>query len=201
MNDNSSAFPRWYPRPKKGATPRHAGQRVVAFIGVPGSGKSTLAQSFDPKAGWITITLDDLRQAIWPPHRRIYWDVRGAGNVELDHSAQRLLHAVNQSALNTALYEGFSVVLPDTHIRVSAFRRDLEIVADHGINIEWKLFKVPLEELIARNVKRGQTDPSHQVPNNVLLEAYQDLWSDEAWWRQLPSDQVEIITQGESEAA
>ena len=175
------------PAVKAGAAPRYAGQRAVAFIGVPGSGKSTLAAGYKAPA-WIHLTLDDLRQTMWPPGRRTYWDVARAS--EMGAHAQRLLHAVQQTALNTALYEGFNVVLPDTHLRLSAFRREWEIVAEHGITIEWKLLDVSWETLLMRNETRP---PEHRLPADVLHAAFTDMWADDAWWRRLPSHQIEVI--------
>jgi hypothetical protein len=29
--------------------------------------------------GWIHLTLDDMRQALWPPDRQMYWEVRRRG--------------------------------------------------------------------------------------------------------------------------
>lgn len=165
------------------------GQRVVAFIGVPGSGKSTEARRYRPQDGWVHLTLDDFRQAIWPPHRRVYWEVREG---YLDHAAQSLLHAVQQEALRTALVEGFNVVLPDTHLRLSAFEKELRIIADFGIEIEWKLFDIPWPVLFERNKTRPE---EHRLPATVLLDSFKAMWAPDAWWRALPSHQIQIIKQ------
>lgn len=50
--------------------------------------------------GWVHLTLDDLRQALWPPHRQVYWQVRMGSH---DKEAQDLLHHVKAVALETAL--------------------------------------------------------------------------------------------------
>ena len=52
---------------------------MVGLIGCPGVGKSTYARRFDPLDGWVHLTLDDLRQALWPPDRQVYWEVRRQG--------------------------------------------------------------------------------------------------------------------------
>lgn len=165
-------------------------QRVVGFIGCPGSGKSTRAQAFDPRAGWVHLTLDDLRQALWPPHRQVYWEMREGG---FDTSAQQVLHRVKEEALDAALTQGFSVVMADTHLMRPVFERELQIVARHGLDVAWTLLDVPWEVLAERNARRGLADPSHRVPDAVLAHAYAALWADDAWWRALPSDQLEIV--------
>lgn len=169
------------------AAPPRAGQRVVAFIGVPGSGKTTRAAVYQAPA-WVHLTLDDLRQTMWPPGRRTYWDVARASPT--GRNAQRLLHAVQQEALRTALAEGFNVVLPDTHLRLSAFERELEIVAEHGIEIEWKLLDVSWATLFERNKTRPV---EHQLPATVLHDAFKAMWAPDAWWRRLPPNQIEVL--------
>lgn len=39
------------------------------------------------------------------------------------------------------------------------FEEELDVVARHGLPIEWKLFDVPWEVLQARNEARGAVDP------------------------------------------
>jgi predicted kinase len=165
-------------------------QRVVGMIGCPGAGKTTYARRFDPLDGWVHLTLDDLRQALWPPDRQVYWEVRRGG---WDRQAHRLLHEAKVSALNAALAQGFSVVMADTHLTRAVFEGELEVIGRHGLSVEWKVFDVSWEVLRARNDERGALDPSHRQPETVLRFAYDAFTAPEAWWRTLPSDQVEII--------
>ncbi|MGF3023100.1 AAA family ATPase [Methylobacterium aquaticum] len=165
-------------------------QRVVGLIGCPGAGKTTYARRFDPLDGWVHLTLDDLRQALWPPDRQVYWQVRRGGR---DRQAQQLLHAVKVAALETALSQGFSVVMADTHLTRAVFEREIDVIGRHGLSTEWKVFDVPWEVLQARNEERGAFDPSHRQPETVLRLAYDAFHAPDAWWRTLPSDQVELI--------
>jgi len=170
--------------------PDPGAQRVVGLIGCPGVGKSTYARRFDPLDGWVHLTLDDLRQALWPPDRQVYWEVRRGG---WDTQAHRLLHAVKVAALDTALAQGFSVVMADTHLTRAVFEGELEVVDRYGLSVEWKVFDVPWEVLWTRNEQRGALDPSHRQPETVLRFAYDAFHAPDAWWRLLPRDAVEVI--------
>lgn len=161
-------------------------QRIIATIGAPRSGKSTFAGTFDPNE-WITVTFDDLRQTLWPPHRRIYWTVREGPNGD---RAQKLLHHVKSSAIHFALDCGFSVVAPDTHLKLE-YAESLKRIADlHSVTIEWKVLEVPFEVLKDRNNKSDES-LGHKVPDYILENTYNDLWAPDAWWR--GEKNVEII--------
>ncbi|MCJ2127299.1 AAA family ATPase [Methylobacterium sp. E-045] len=165
-------------------------QRVVGLIGCPGAGKTTFARRFDPLDGWVHLTLDDLRQSLWPPDRRVYWQIRQGSQ---EDGAGEVLHRVKEAALEAALANGFSVVMADTHLARPVFERELTIVARHGLTVEWKVFDVPWDVLKARNAERGRVDPSHRQPEEVLRFAYDAFGSPDAWWRGLPPEQVEIL--------
>ncbi|KQP69954.1 hypothetical protein ASF41_19960 [Methylobacterium sp. Leaf111] len=165
-------------------------RRVVGLIGCPGSGKTTYARRFDPLDGWVHLTLDDFRQALWPPDRQVYWQLRQGSH---DDAARDVLHRVKEAALEAALAHGFSVVLADTHLTRPVFERELGIVARHGLVVAWKVFDVPWEVLTARNEERGRIDPSHRQPEAVLRFTYEAFRAPDAWWRTLPPEQVEIL--------
>lgn len=165
-------------------------QRVAGLIGCPGAGKTTYARRFDPLDGWVHLTLDDLRQALWPPDRHVYWQVRHG---VWDRQAHHLLHAVKVAALDTALTDGFSVVMADTHLTRAVFEGELGVIDRHSLTVEWKVFDVPWKMLLARNAARGAVDPSHLQPEDVLRFTYDAFHAPDAWWRMLPPDQVEFV--------
>jgi len=152
-------------------------QKVIGTIGCPGSGKSTLSLTLNPLE-WVTITLDDWRQALFPPHRRTYWDVRAKGK---DKEAQALLHHVQQSAVVGALDLGWNVFLADTHIVKPDFQEELEIIEHFGIEIHWVVLSVPQGVLVKRNNMRDKV--SMQVPESILIQRYNEMWAEDAWWR------------------
>jgi predicted kinase len=171
------------------APPRR--QRVVGLIGCPGAGKTTYArQFFDPMKGWVHLTLDDLRQTFWPPDRHVYWQVR---RTSWDEEARTLLHGMKVAALDAALAAGFSVVMADTHLTREVFEAELQVIARHGLAVEWKVFDLSWETLLARNEARGGVDPSHRQPETVLRLAYNAFYAPDAWWRSLPHAQVEFV--------
>lgn len=175
----------------EGGDTHRSHQRVVGLIGCPGSGKTTYARRYDPLDGWVHLTLADLRQALWPPDRQVYWQVRKGSH---DEGARLVLHSVKEAALEAALAAGFNVVLADTHLTKAVFARELEIVSRYKIIIEWKFFDVPWDVLHVRNEERGAIDPAHRQPENVLRLAYDAMRASDAWWRALPLEQIEIIT-------
>jgi len=165
-------------------------QRVVGLIGCPGAGKTAYARRYDPLQGWVHLTLDDLRQTFWPPDRHVYWQVRRTG---WDEEAHGLLHGIKVAALDAALAAGFSVVMADTHLTREAFEAELQVIERYGLAVEWKVFDLSWETLLARNEARGSNDPSHRQPEAILRLTYNAFRSPDAWWRLLPSDQVELI--------
>ncbi len=168
--------------------------RVIGTIGVPGSGKTTYANGFDRRE-WVTLELDNLRAAFWPPTKRVYWDLL-QGPVAA--SASRVLHAAHEAALRAALTEGFNVLLPNTHAQPAKFRGDLEVIAEFGVTVEWKLFDVPLPELLARNARRPEAD---RLNPDAVAFYHTKIWAEDAWWRSLPAAELEIIRHEEREAA
>lgn len=170
------------------ASPRR--QRVVGLIGCPGAGKTTYARRYDPLQGWVHLTLDDLRQTFWPPDRQVYWQVRRTG---WDEKARGLLHNVKVAALDAALAAGFSVVMADTHLTQEVFEAELQVIERYGLSVEWKVFDLSWEMLLARNEERGRIDPSHRQPETVLRLAYDIFHAPDAWWRALPQAQVEFV--------
>ncbi len=134
--------------------------------------------------------LDDLRQTFWPPDRQVYWQVR---RTAWDEEARRLLHGVKVAALDAALAAGFNVVMADTHLTREVFETELQVIERHGLSVEWKVFDISWEMLLARNEVRGEVDPSHCQPEYVLRLAYDAFRASDAWWRSLPPDQVELI--------
>lgn len=160
--------------------------RVVATIGCPGSGKSTMSLSYDPSE-WLVLTLDDWRSALWPPHRRVYWEVRGT---KKGPQAQRVLHDVQTYAIRSGLRNGWNLFLADTHVNPKAFYEYVAEVRKANVLIEWKFLDVPKDVILERN----QTRPVDQrLPDDILERIYNDLWKEDAWWRQIPSEQIEFI--------
>ncbi|MET3410117.1 putative kinase [Methylobacterium sp. 1030] len=136
------------------------------------------------------LTLDDLRQTFWPPDRQVYWQVR---RTDWDERARRLLHGVKVAALDAALAAGFSVVMADTHLTREVFEAELQVIERYGLTVEWKVFDLSWEMLLARNEERGRIDPSHRQPKTVLRLAYDAFHAPDAWWRALSHAQVEFV--------
>ncbi|SDM28948.1 hypothetical protein SAMN05216360_101449 [Methylobacterium phyllostachyos] len=110
-----------------------------------------------------------------------------------DDGARQLLHGVKVAALDAALAAGFNVVMADTHLTREVFKAELQVIERYGLSVEWKVFDLSWEMLLARNEARREIDPSHCQPEYVLRLAYEAFRASGAWWRSLPVDQVELI--------
>jgi predicted kinase len=166
--------------------PPFDGQEVVATIGCPGSGKSTASLKLDPEK-WITLTLDDFRTALWPPHRRVYWDVRAG---DRGPQAQATLRNLYTNSICAGLDNGWNLFLADTHIKPSAFMHNVDVIRSYGLVVKWKLFRTPYEIIMERNKTRPI---DHRLPENVLEDLYKEMWREDAWWKSIPKDQIEVV--------
>ncbi|SEH25755.1 hypothetical protein SAMN02799636_00225 [Methylobacterium sp. 275MFSha3.1] len=110
-----------------------------------------------------------------------------------DEEARGLLHSVKVAALDAALAAGFSVVMADTHLTREVFKAELQVIERYGLSVEWKVFDLSWKMLLARNEERGRIDPSHRQPETVLRLTYDAFRAPDAWWRSLPSSQVEYV--------
>ncbi|WP_244413143.1 hypothetical protein [Methylobacterium radiotolerans] len=73
------------------------------------------------------------------------------------------------------------------------FEAELQVIERYGLLVDWKVFDLSWEMLLARNEARREIDPSHYQPEYVLRLAYEAFRASGAWWRSLPTDQVELI--------
>ena len=72
------------------------------------------------------------------------------------------------------------------------FEAELEVVERYGFSVEWKVFDLSWNILLARNEARREIDPSHCQPEYAVLLAYEAFLASGAWWRSLPADGVEL---------
>jgi adenylate kinase family enzyme len=165
-------------------------QRIIATIACPGAGKSTYANKICEKDpyNWTVHTFDDWRAALWPPHRRIYYDVRAS---DRGPNAQKLLHSIHYHSIIASLNNGFNVVAADTH-RIESYADSLGDISNmFDIDIEWKFFDVPFSVLYVRNLARAKNQ-GHKLPDDKLKEFYDAVNSPDAWFRNRPIN-LEVI--------
>jgi hypothetical protein len=60
-----------------------------------------------------------------------------------DDETGDVLHQIEKASLEAALEKRLSVVMADTHLTRPVFERELGIVVQHGLTVEWKVFDVP----------------------------------------------------------
>lgn len=155
-------------------------QRVIMTVGCPGSGKTTFARSLDPMR-WITMSLDDFRAALWGSKKAYHRIVNTDDDPSATHALKMMLHEAYFRVLKTALVEGWSVCMANTHLDYRSFRRELGMMRRLGIFPTLRVYsEITLDELIRRNAERPECD---RVPVSYLIERFAALHDPDAWWR------------------
>ena len=147
-------------------------QHLLILIGISGSGKSTFAKQFvRDNPTYLRLNRDDLRRSLLsvPLGEFWTWDEKPKYRIE------RLVTAMLESALKTALDSGWNVVLDNTHLRqktISEILKDAESQASakQPLEVSFQLIDVPLETAIERD--RQRTD---SVGERVIREQYSRL--------------------------
>ena len=127
---------------------------VIINIGVPASGKSTWTAEFIKKnPGWVKVGRDDFRYML-----------KGVGFCE-PKVEKMITYMVNQ-AIVTALSNKFSVVVDNTHLKISAINEVKHLVKDYA-NVRYMVFEAPLKTLLERDAAREKS-----VGKDVVTRMY-----------------------------
>lgn len=123
--------------------------------GVPASGKSTRALSLLDTH--VRVNRDDIRMMMWG---------RAVG---VDENA---VSQVEQAAVDAALQAGQNVVLDATNLRAKFVQTHLSIASEHGANVVFEDFPVPLHVAIARDIER--TRVGRNVGEDVIRRFFRN---------------------------
>jgi len=141
--------------------------KLILTIGISGSGKTTWANEQiknDPE-NIVNVNRDDTRMALF-----FNGDYSNYSNYEFSYVNENLITKVCHDKIKLALAKGLTVIVSDTNI-TRKFRRKLQMIAfDYDSSYEEKVFEVPLETCIERQLNRD-----FQVPENVIRSQYQKM--------------------------
>lgn len=131
-------------------------QKLVILQGIPASGKSTYAKKLvneNPNTH-VRVCRDDLRRM-----RGIY----------LINDQEKMITDWEMNCIICGLNAGLNVVVDATNLNPKTLKRIEDLAAGKSsIEIEKKLFNTPLEECIARDLKRGE----YSVGEAVIKDFY-----------------------------
>ena len=136
--------------------------KVIITSGIPASGKSTWAKTLlklEPLR-WKRINRDSLRLML---------DDNPGGNFE--KSMEAFVNKTRMVLLESALRNGFNVVIDDTNIPLGGktYQEVCAVAALVGdVRVIEKSFPIPLEEALLRN-KNADRNP---VPDQVIIDLY-----------------------------
>ena len=147
-------------------------QHLLILIGISGSGKSTMAKQFvRNNPTYLRLNRDDLRRSLLsvPLGEFWTWDEKPKYRIE------RLVTAMLETALKTALDSGWNVMLDNTHLRQKTINELLKIAesqasAKQPVEVSFQLIDVPVETAIERDRQR-----SDSVGERVIREQYSRL--------------------------
>lgn len=115
-------------------------QTILVLKGLPASGKSTYAKEFvKNNDNYIRVNRDDLRHMCgeyWVPKR------------------EPLITKLEQISVETAIKEGYNVVLDATNFNPKVMIWVSKIASEHGCEIVEHIMTTPLEECLKRDKGR-----------------------------------------------
>lgn len=126
-------------------------QHILILIGISGSGKTTYAREFVQKnPTYLRLNRDDLRRSLLAVPLTEYWkwDDRRRNPVE------RIITAIEETALTGALDGGWNVIIDNTHLRQRTLTDLLKQVERRSVMVTFRPFDVPLAEAVRRDAAR-----------------------------------------------
>ena len=131
--------------------------KMLILSGIPASGKSTFAKQFvKENNGWIRINKDDIRRMFgeyWLPKR------------------ESLVEAVEYAIAEDAAFYGWNIIVDDTNLNPKYIKVWKELADEFEYEIEYKEFKVSLEQALEWDSKR-----ENPVGENVIRGFYKKYY-------------------------
>lgn len=127
---------------------------LLILVGAPGSGKSSFARYFlRTEIQWARISRDDFRAMLFE------------GTKASDNTEMMISTAIDAS-IKAYLHKGINVIIDATHCKKDYIKQYITKYNSLA-NIEFKVFDVPLQELIERCEKREALTGNH-IPLHVI---------------------------------
>ena len=130
---------------------------MLILSGIPASGKSTFAKQFvKENDGWVRINKDDIRRMFgeyWLPKR------------------ESLVEDAEYSIAEDAAFFGWNIIVDDTNLNPKYIKVWKDFANDFKYEIEYKEFKVSLEQALEWDSKR-----ENPVGENVIKGFYKKYY-------------------------
>lgn len=131
--------------------------KMLILSGIPASGKSTFAKQFvKENDGWVRINKDDIRRMFgeyWLPKR------------------ESLVEDAEYSIAEDAAFFGWNIIVDDTNLNPKYIKVWKDFANDFKYEIEYKEFKVSLEQALEWDSKR-----ENPVGENVIKGFYKKYY-------------------------
>lgn len=131
--------------------------KMLILSGIPASGKSTFAKQFvKENDGWVRINKDDIRRMFgeyWLPKR------------------ESLVEDAEYSIAEDAAFFGWNIIVDDTNLNPKYIKVWKDFANDFKYEIEYKEFKVSLEQALEWDSKR-----ENPVGENVIRGFYKKYY-------------------------
>ena len=127
--------------------------KLIILQGCPACGKSTWAREFvTGKKDWVIVNRDSLREG-----RGDYWIPE----------QEKFIVELEEFHIKKALEYGLNVIIDATNLNPTTLAKWDMIAKEFNIDIEFKMFEVPLEEAIRRDAARERS-----VGEKVIRDFY-----------------------------
>ena len=138
-------------------------KKLYLTLGIPGCGKSTYARKLISENNVKRCNKDDFRNMVDDGK----WSKRN----------EQFIMELEESFVSSALRQGLSVIVDNTHGHPSHRDRFSALAAKYGAEFEILFFKTPLEECIRRdNLREGKARVGKQVINRMWNQGFQALY-------------------------
>jgi predicted kinase len=163
-------------------------QQILVLVGAPGSGKSSFAKYFmRTEENWMRVSRDDFRA------------MQYEGTRASDTTESMISHAIDAS-INVYLLKGMNVMIDATNCKLEYINQYIKKF-NHLASIHFKVFDVPLEELIER-CKERELLTGKFIPTHVIENYYKQLQTFKKYFDFAPipkiKNEFEILAQEET---
>lgn len=131
-------------------------QEVIILVGASGSGKSTWAKEFiEQDNNYIRVNRDAVRMQITGTDSRL-----------LEHHLEKLVSKIIDEQVKTALDNGYSVVLDNTHLK-QKYIDEVILKYNHRADIHIRFFTIPANAAKLRVMRRDNNNRLDYIDKQV----------------------------------